>query len=437
MPGVGSPRLVALLLVTATSAHAEPISLKVAVDAALRSHPLLDRSAANREAADAHVGGTRAAFLPTISTFASARDDVVDPTNFVSSDPVGWGNRLTYDVGLNVTQLITDSGRSASVLAGAQALELAARAQIAVDRLDVELAVVQAYLEVLRNKDLVDVSTSAIALVDEQLARATALFQATIRPEIDVLSAETQRAQARLARLRDENAVASAQLTLLNAIGAKAQNTVDALPIEIAAVPEETQLASSLQARSLGKRPELTVLRDRIAATDASVRTARTRTSPVVTASTGVYANGGSDLSWSPGVGVFASIGVSMDLYVGRADEHAIDETQAQVRAAHAELERAEQNISLAVRRAALAVQISRETLAVATAWRVHADRQLQLAQSRYQTGVGNFVELNDARSGLVNAQRQEVQARYDLAQSRVSLARELGSSPSALATQP
>jgi outer membrane protein len=142
-------------------------------------------------------------------------------------------------------------------------------------------------------------------------------------------------------------------------------------------------------------------------------------------------------VTWVPGVGAFATLGISMDFYTGGANTYEIEDAEAQVRSARAELERISQSITLTVGRAALAVRISREALAVATAWRALAERQLQLAHTRYQNGVGNFVELNDARTGLVTAQRQEVQARYDLAQSRISLARELGRAPAGLAAQP
>ena len=52
---------------------------------------------------------------------------------------------------------------------------------------------------------------------------------------------------------------------------------------------------------------------------------------------------------------------------------------------------------------------------------------ELTLAVQRYEAGVGNFVELNDARSGVVTLQTQEVRAHYDLLLARASLLRELG----------
>lgn len=425
----------------ASAVRGEPITLRAAVDTALRRHPLLDRVVADDDSAAARIERTRAAWLPTLSMTGSFRNDYVDPVT--PSPNAGLGNDAVYNVGLTVQQLVTDSGQTAYQLKGARAAERQARWQVAVSRLDIELAVVQAYLEVLQGKDLLAVSTGAIALVNEQLARATALFKATLRPEIDVLSAKTQFAQAELSRLRDDNGVATSRVQLENAIGARDLHGLDALPVEIRPLEDEGRTIAELTDRAIRQRPELGALRDGIAAAEAKVLVGKTRRSPVVKLEGGVYATGGQSFhtpmtqAWTPGFGGFASLSVSMDFYTGGADSYEIRDAEAQVRSARAELERFEQAITLSVSRAALAVRISRNAFATAVAWREQAERQLQLARTRYQSGVGNFVELNDARTGLVNARRQEVQARYDLAQSRITLARELGRGPAELAAQP
>lgn len=435
--------LIALLAIAPTVARGEPITLRAAVDTALRRHPLLDRVTADDDSAAARIGRTRAAWLPTLSATGSFRNDYVDPVDLTESKLAAFGNDAVYNIALNVQQLITDSGQTAYQLKGARAVERQARWQVAVSRLDIELAVVQAYLEVLQGKDLLAVSTGGIALVNEQLTRATALFRATLRPEIDVLSAKTQLAQAELSRLRDDNGVATSQVQLENAIGARDLHAPDALPVEIRPMEDEGRPIAELIERALQQRPELGALRDGIVAAEAKVQLGRTRRSPVVKFEGGVYATGGqsdhlpTSQAWTPGLGGFASLSVSMDFYTGGADSYEIADAAAQVRSARAELDRVEQAIALSVSRAALTVRISRNALATAIAWREQAERQLQLARTRYQSGVGSFVELNDARTGLVNARRQEVQARYDLAQSRITLARELGRSPAGIAVQP
>ncbi|HEY0192138.1 MAG TPA: TolC family protein [Kofleriaceae bacterium] len=431
--------LVALAVLHASPARAEPISLREAVDFALQHHPLLERLAYDHASAAARIGRARAGLLPRLSLSGSIREDYVDPID-VSAGMPGFGKENLYNVGLTVTQLVTDSGLTPSIVEGARASERQATAQIAVSQLDIELAVVQAYLNVLQSKELLGVSTEAIVLVNEQLARATATFKTTLRPEIDVLSAKTQLSQAQLQRLSDENSIETNLVVLENAIGDDGARRLEVAPLDIKPVAEEARPVDELGAAAIAHRPELAALRDAIAAAEASVHVGERRTRPVVSLQGGVYANGGASdhtplaESWIPGGGVFAQLGLNWDLYTGNADTYEIADALGQVHAARAELKRNQQAIVASVRQAALAVRISRESLAVSIEWRTQSERQLQFAQARYQNGVGTFVELNDARTNLVNARRQEVQAHYSLAQNRISLARELGRPASTLA---
>jgi outer membrane protein TolC len=430
---------VALVVLHASTAQAEPITLREAVDFALHHHPLLERLASDHASSAARVGRTRAALLPRLSFTGSIREDYVDPLDLSAGMP-GFGKENVYNVGLTVTQLVTDSGLTPSLVDSARASERQATAQIAVSQLDIELGVVQAYLNVLQSKELLEVSTEAITLVNEQLSRATAMFKTTLRPELDVLSAKTQLSQAQLQRLSDENSIDTGIVVLQSSIGDDGSRKLDVVPLEIKPVAEEARPIDELGAVAIAHRPELAGLRNAIAAAEAQVRVGEKRTLPVVSLQGGVYGNGGASdhnppsQSWVPGGGVFAQLGVSWDLYTGSASTYEVADALAQVRSARAELKRNEQAIIASVRQAALAVRISREQLSVSIEWRTQSERQLQFARARYQNGVGTFVELNDARTNLTNARRQEVQARYALAQSRISLARELGRPASTLA---
>jgi outer membrane protein len=435
--------LVACVAVPCATASADPISLRAAVETALAHHPNLERGAADHDVAAARIGRARSAYLPHINLQASGRDDYQDPSDFTSSaNMLGFANQFIYSGQVAVSQLITDSGLTKAQLEGARANEQQAHAQLVVSELDVELGVVQAYLGVLQNKELIDVSTGAIALVDEQLKRATALYKATMRPEIDVLSAQTQLAQAQLTLERDRNSVAAALVVLQNAMGTNEPRVVDVLPVDINPLAEEGKVADELTATSLGQRPELAALRDSINAADAAAHVAQTRTLPTVSVQAGAYTSGGVQppllglAQWTPALGAFGLLAVNWDLYLGRDNYYELAGAHAQARSARAELELEKQAITSSVSQAALAVQIAREALTVATSTKTLAERQLQLAKARYDSGVGNFVELNDARSGLVNVERQEVMARYSLAASRVALARELGRGPAGLATK-
>jgi outer membrane protein len=78
------------------------------------------------------------------------------------------------------------------------------------------------------------------------------------------------------------------------------------------------------------------------------------------------------------------------------------------------------ENALLAVRRAKSEIDAAQEAL-------VNAQEQLRLAEGRYQTGVGNIIELGDAQVPVTRAAAQKVQADFDLATARAQLLHALG----------
>lgn len=433
--------VVVTLVLSTAAAQADRLSLAQAVDDARAHHPLLQRLAATRAQLEAVVGQTRSAARPSISLSGAARSEYVDPLDATRAEPVGFGQETTYNLALAANQLITDWGRTDALGDSARALEQQAAKSLAAAELDIELGAVQSYLAALEARDLAAASDDALALVNAQLARAQALFKTSLRPEIDVLSAKTQSAQARLQVIADRHGIDLALVALANAIGDAAPRSLELAPVAIEAVPEEERPPADLVALALSHRAELAGLREAVAAAEAKVRVGRKRTAPILSLQAGVFGSGAASDHQPPdavslrlAAGAFAQLSLQWDLYNGSEDSYEVASARAEARAARAEVARVSQKIMASVREAAIGVQQAREVFEAVARWRGDAERQLKVAQTRYDNSVGNFVELNDARVGLATAQRQDVQARYALAQSRAKLARELGRRPGGLA---
>ena len=71
---------------------------------------------------------------------------------------------------------------------------------------------------------------------------------------------------------------------------------------------------------------------------------------------------------------------------------------------------------------ARLSVRAAQGEIGAAEEALVNAREQLRLAEGRYETGVGNIIELGDSQVAFTNASAQKVQADYDLATARVTL---------------
>jgi outer membrane protein len=81
----------------------------------------------------------------------------------------------------------------------------------------------------------------------------------------------------------------------------------------------------------------------------------------------------------------------------------------------------------LEVDQARLAVRAAKAAIVASDEAVQNARERLKLAEGRYQTGVGNAIELGDAQLAMTSTQAQKVQAEYNLASARAALLKALG----------
>jgi outer membrane protein len=83
--------------------------------------------------------------------------------------------------------------------------------------------------------------------------------------------------------------------------------------------------------------------------------------------------------------------------------------------------------ITVEVEQARLAVTSSKAAIVSADKALVNARQRLRLAEARYQTGVGNAIELGDAQLAVTNAGVLKLQAEFQLGIARAQMLKALG----------
>ena len=160
---------------------------------------------------------------------------------------------LTASVGL--TQPLYRGGRTRAATRQAEANVLAARANLAVTEQDVLLAVVTAYLDVLRDQAMVRLSRNNEQVLRRQLEATRDRFEVGEITRTDVAQAEARLSRATSDRIQAEGDVVSSRAALAQLIGAvpgrlEAPPPLRGLPTSvaeaaaIAAVESPTLLAS-------------------------------------------------------------------------------------------------------------------------------------------------------------------------------------------------
>ncbi len=399
-----------------TSGPASPVLTLEDALARARAHPLTAESQAQLAQASARTREAFAGFLPAGSVNATASRATGNLTRAAESEATS----SFYSANVNVQVPIWDFGRTLGHVRAARASTSAAEADLSVTRQDVATQVRVAYFGALAAEALVKVADDTIAQMLKHLEFAKASFEVGRRTRFDVTRAEVDLSNARITKIQADNGVATTRAALSAAIGEPVGDArLEVRPQAEAPDPRPEEAVE----RALRARPELTALDLRLRAADASLASARSAWFPVLAAA-GQY-------GWAGEAPLVHNWQVAMTLswpfLNGGADAARVAEQRGaveQTQAAHA----AEVlQVRADVEQAAFAVIEAHARRDASQVLVAQAQENLELAEGRYQAGVGSIVELTDAQAALTSARAQQVRAGYDLATARARLTRAIG----------
>jgi outer membrane protein len=249
-----------------------------------------------------------------------------------------------------------------------------------------------------------------------------------VRPEIDLLQAQTDLANARVALLAAQNRYRVAKATLRQAIGWRESGPFEVGDDEMPAVPEESRALPLLVDQAFDNRPELQALLRQRASALATARAARAGYLPTLAAEGGIAKTGTQldelNTSWDVGVTL------TWQLFQGGLTSGELDEAQALAEIQASELEATRLQVQFEVEQAKAVIEDNQAALSAANEALRLARTQLTQAQRRYQQGVSNIVELRDAQLAVTSASAQLVQAELNVSTARAQLIAALGAKP-------
>jgi outer membrane protein len=415
-----------LCLPAAALAADKTLSLDEAIATARAHHPQLRQARAQNDVADARADQARAPLLPQINANARFNHSQSKGSNnggFNANTGSVVGNLWFF--GVTGSQLLWDFGRTTGAWDAAKANVDVQEANGRVTEKAVMLTVRTAFFTARADKALLQVAKETYDNQDKHLQQVSAFIDVGTRPEIDRAQAKTDLANARLAMIRANNAYAVARAQLNLAMGIEGPTDYDVADETIAVVAGEDGTTDDLVTEAIKSRPELAAIRAQLVAQDASIRAAKSDYFPSFSATAGASESGVAldSLGWSWNVG----ISMSWNLFAGLATKSNVRANEATRVVLDAQADATRQQVRLDVEQARLGVVSATSAIGAAEEALVNARERLRLAEGRYQTGVGNIIELGDAQVALTNAAAQKVQADYDLATARVTLLSVLG----------
>jgi outer membrane protein len=426
------------LLLPLARAPRKSISLKDAVDLALRTHPSGEQARANVDVASARVEESRAPYLPQVAASAQYQRTTgnvpVRPgynssnatQTTANSQPATWDPTFNaYTFGASASQLIYDFGQTSERWRSSEANVASAVNSERATQIQIVSTVRKAYFQARAQKDLVGVASDAVKNQQRHLDQINGLVEHGMRPEIDRVTAETNVANAQVQFIAAQNAYVLACAALDQSIGLSASTGYQPAEDEMGAVPEENAPVERLLEIALRDRPELAAFAEQRKAQEHLVGAANGAYGPSLSAQASLTEQGVALDHLTPNWWIGALL--SWQILQGGATTGQVHEAKATLRVIQAQEDTFRLSVRIEVEQSSLAVQAARATLAAAGLALTNARRQLELAEARYTVGMGSVIELGDSQVVATQTAAQEVNARYTLASARAALLGALG----------
>lgn len=405
--------------------HGDTLTLSRCIDIALRENPSRRAAESAVDASIGRVGQAQANYYPQVNWMSSY--DRIHPASGRTTSSFGASSeQKTFDEyasSLSLSQLIFDFGKTSSSV-NIQRFNLASsRADVETTTDQIIFNVKQAYYGLLRAKRNRDAAVDIVKQLQLHLDQAKGFYEVGIRAKIDVTKSEADLSTAKLGLIRAENAIKISWVTLNNAMGvpnAPLYTIEDNLAFEKFAIAFEDALG-----RAYEHRPDLKSLVAKREAAQQSVRLAESGYYPAISGNAS-YNWSGEELSnidngWSAGVTL------TLPLFSGFLTKNQVAEAKSNYSTLKASEESLRQQILLDVQQAYLGLLEADDSISTAEIGLKSAQENLDLAQGRYEAGVGSPVEVSDAFATYANAQVAYTGALYNYKIAQASVEKAIG----------
>ena len=438
----------------------DTLTLESCINIAFKNNPNISHANNLARVYQSRIGEAKAEYFPqlNLSTGYNRHNPIISASN-------SKGNNQ-YSGNVNLNQLIYDFGKT-SARVKIQKLNLDST-NYDVDDVEVNTAynVKMAYYQALSAKISKDIYTRTIKQNEQHLKQAKAFFEVGTKSKIDIINAQVSLSNSKLNYMTADNGYNTAIANLNNAMGmpnAPEYTIADTLtfkrPESISANKEEfvankagkgssssdTVLKTGVEKndilesltlkkydlsldeaiiKAFANRPDLKAVVTDESAAKESVNLAKKDYLPTLSGSAN-YEIGGQKFPLDENLSVGANINISV--FNGFLTKNQVNEAKASLDVAASNIEILKQNIYLQVKEAYINLTQAEKKIPVAELIVKQARENYELANGRYNAGVGNSTEVQDAETNYDNAQLSYVLAFYDYNTARINLEKAMG----------
>jgi outer membrane protein len=424
-PSVQSPFLVTAQLRTtaaplfqpAADGDPTPLTRQEAEKIALANNPRIQISQLIAKVEHQVVRERRADELPSLNGALTAVE--ANDGSRISSGSLTASRLLVHaGVGVQVSQRITDFGRTPNLVASAKLQEKARQADVEASRDDIVLATDQVFFSALEAQATLKVAYETVDARQAVVDRVGALTSSKLKSDLDLSFAQVSLSQAKLLQLDARNNLDAAMAALSAVLGYENQMNFQLVddPDSLPALPPD---ANALIEQAIQNRPDLRSLKFQGEAAQKFSKAQHEQLFPTIDA-LGVF---GETPVGSPEyftTNWYGAVGgnVSVPILNGFRFTAQASEASSQAQAASQQTRALREQIARDVRTAWLNANTALQRVTVTGELVKEANTALDLAKTRYDLGLSSIVELSQAELQQTQAAIDNANARsqYDFA---------------------
>jgi outer membrane protein TolC len=422
--------VVPVLFAQATSAAPVSLSVPAAIDLAVK-HNLRTLLAGERiEESEGASGMLRSALLPNIAASAYQANLTANlaamglPVQDMKGFPAFVGPYNRFDARISIVQSVFDLSSIRRYQAGKAGVDLAEdENRLAVQQ--VTSAATVSYLAVLEAEQSLLAAQANNQLAERLLALANNQKETGVATGVDVARAETRVATQRVQLAQAQAGLDTARLNLLRVIGLPLSTDL-VLADKMRFEPGNALDSNQAIERALSDRPEIQMADRQVRIAELQAKASRAEWLPKVHAF-GDY--GSSGLKPNEINLPTRSVGVQLNLPIFDGGRIRSGVKVASSRLRQAEMQREDLHASIAkeVRQAIVVLKTREEQVRSAIKTEELATRELELAQDRFENGVGDNIEVIHAQTALENARQTYISSLAQFNAARLILSVAMG----------
>jgi outer membrane protein len=395
------------------------LTLAQAEKLALASHPFIQSATSSAEANKSVVDEAKSAYYPTAAvsvTSAAANDGTVLAAGALQTSSLN----SRFATGVNILQLVTDFGRTGSLVNAAKFRYQAATDNVINARAQILLGVRRAYFGVLGSESVRRAAAATLSSRQLTLRQVSAMAQSSLRSTLDVTFAEVTVSEAQLAVDQAENNVQASRAALAAILGVESVQNVT-----LEDLTETAGLDADIEAQvatALRDRPDFQLVRH---TRDAAYQIAQAE-KKLMYPTVSLQAIAGSipehDHTIARDHYEAAGVNINIPVFNGGLFAARRSEALSRAKAADKDVDNLSLQIGRDVRTAWYNANNAFRRLTVTSQLVEQARRAVRLSQARYDAGLGSIVELTQAQTSQISAEINAAAAKYDYLSRRTEL---------------